>query len=190
MKMRNTGNLKIVQLLAVVIVISATSCMPKSFFTSEIRSKLEADTIQLNKLQFYVDRDVELRREVSSADMKVTSGQIKYVSGKYVQIIMLKKFTPGVCSKVNKNSLEINFEVGDGKTLTFGVTGVSTPGEIYRLFANRWISQDAGKIGEIKYDNQTYYIQPNGEGARLMIKKSVIANLKVDTKTMGGVKVQ
>lgn len=181
----------IVQIAGVAAVISLASCgTPKSFFTTDLRQRLEADTIQLNKLQFYVDRDVELRREVASADTKVSSGQVKFIDGKYVQIIFLKKFTPGVCGKVNKNSIEINFEVGDGKTLTFGVTGVSNPGEVYRLFANKWITVDGGKIGEIKYDNQTYYIQPGGEGARLMILKSAIDHSKVDTKTMSGVKVQ
>jgi hypothetical protein len=182
------GGIKIVSIAA---IIGLTSCgTPKSFFTSDIRSRLEADTIHVDKLQFYVDRDVELRREVSSADMKVTEGKIKFVNGKYVQIIMLKKFTPGVCSKIDKNSLQISFEVGDGKTLTFGITGVSNQGEVYRLFANKWINVDNGKIGEIKYDNQTYYIQPGGEGARLMILKSAIENLKIDSKTMSGVKIK
>lgn len=184
------GKLKIFQIAVIALAAGFTSCVPKSFFTTEIRNKVEADTIHLDKLQFYVDRDVELRREVSSANTKVTSGKIKFENGKYIHIILLKKFTPGVCSKIHKNSLEINFELGDGKTLTFGVTATASPDEVYRIFAMEWISQDVGKIGRIKYDNETYYIQPNGEGARLMIRKSVVDNLTIEKKTMSGVKVK
>ena len=177
--------------IAIVFAISMTSCMPKSYFNTDIRNRIVADSISLDKLQFYVDRDVELRREVSSGNMQVTSGKVVFQNGKYIHIILLKRNTPGVCSKIHNNSLEINFEVGDGKTLTFGVTGVSSPGEVYRLFANEWINVDGGgKIGKITYDKEVYYIQPNGEGARLMINKSVIANLKVDRQTMSGVKVK
>ncbi|MGP8215727.1 MAG: hypothetical protein ACLQQ4_09215 [Bacteroidia bacterium] len=188
--MKSNSKLRIFQLTAIVFSMGITSCVPKSFFTTEIRTKVEADSIPLSKLQFYVDRDVELRREVSSANTKVTSGQVKFENGKYVHIILLKKFTPGVCTQVHKNSIEISFDMGDGKTLTFGVTAMASPNEIYRLFANEWINEDIGRIGKIKYDNETYYIQPGGADARLMIKKSVIANLTVEKKTMSGVKVK
>ena len=184
------SKLNILAIIAIVFAMGATSCTSMSFFTTDIRKRVEADSVPLNKLQFYVDRDVELRREVSSADVKVSSGEIKLVNGKYIHIIMLKKGTPGVCSKIHQNSLEISFEMGDGKTLTFGVTGVTTPNEVYRIFASEWIAEENGKIGRIKYENETYYIQPGGEGARLMVKKSAIDNSKVETKTMKGVKVQ
>jgi len=188
--MLNYRKLKFLPLLAIVSAIGITGCVPKSFFTTETRKTLERDSISLNKLQFYVDRDVELRREVSSGNAKVSSGKVVFENGKYVHIIMLKRFTPGVCTKINANSIEVSFEVGDGKTLTFGVSAVASPGETYRLFANEWINQEVGKIGKIKYDNETYYIQAGGEGARLMINKSVLDHMRVEAKTMSGVKVQ
>jgi hypothetical protein len=188
--MNHTAAKTILKLSALALVIGMASCTPYYYFTTDTRRTVEADSIPLTKLQFYVDRDVELRKEVSSANTQVTSGVIKFVGGKYVHIIMLKKNTPGVCSKVNKNSIEVSFEMGDGKTLTFGVNAVASPGENYRLFASEWIQQDMGKIGKVKYDNDIYYIQPGGEGARLMIKKSAIEHSKVDVKTMSGVKVQ
>lgn len=187
----NTRTVKtILQVSAIAFIIGLSSCTPYYYFTTDTRRTVEADSIPLTKLQFYVDRDVELRKEVSSANTQVTSGVIKFVGGKYVHIIMLKKNTPGVCTKVNKNSLEVSFEMGDGKTLTFGVNAIASPGENYRLFASEWIQQDMGKIGKVKYDNDIYYIQPGGEGARLMIRKSAIEHSKVDVKTMSGVKVQ
>jgi hypothetical protein len=180
----------ILPIVAITFAIGLSSCMPTSYFTTDIKNRILADSVSLDKLQFYVDRDVELRREVSSGNMQVTSGKVVFQNGKYIHIIKLKRLTPGICSKVHNNSMEINFEVGDGKTLTFGVTGVASPTEVYRLFANEWINVDGGKVGKITYDKQVYYIQPGGEGARLMIKKSVIDNLKVDSKTMSGVKIK
>jgi len=185
-------NLKtnILPVVAIAAALAFSSCTSYSYFTTDIRKRVEADTIQMNKLQFYVDRDVELRREVSSADVKVTSGEIKLINGHYIHIIVLKKNTPGICTKTHPNSLEINFDMGDGKALTFGITGVNSPSEVYRVFANEWIDSENGRVGRIKYDNQTYYIQSGGEGAKLMIKKSALNNSKVETTTMKGVKVQ
>ena len=187
--MTTNGKHRLIYLFAASFVIGLASCTPMYTFTTDIRKTVEADSIPINKLQFYVDRDVELRREVSSADTKVSSGVIKFEGGKYVHIIMLKRNTPGVCTKINQNSLQISFETGDGKALTFGVTGVSSPNEAYRIFANEWVNIDGARVGRITYDNQTYYIQAGGEGARLLIKKSAVIKSKVDTQTMSGVKV-
>jgi hypothetical protein len=183
--------LKIFSIAAgIAIATGFTACAPMTYFTTDVRKVAEADSIQLTQIQFYVDRDVQLRREVASGDAKVSSGVIKFENGKYVHIITLKKNTPGVCSVVHKNALEINFEVGDGKKLTFGVDAQANPSEVYRILANEWIKEENGKMGRIKYDGETYYIQPGGEEARLEIKKSVIDKSKVDQNTMKGVKVK
>jgi hypothetical protein len=179
---------------AIILCLALTSCsIPKSYFTVATREKVESKNISVDQLQFYIDRDVELRRELTSGDVEVTSGKIKFENGKYIHIILLKKFTPGVCTKIEDKKLEISFESGDGKSLGFGVEGKTTPETNYQLFAQEWLTPKNSPqttIGKITYDNKVYYIQPNGTAARLMIKKSVIDKMKVKKRVMKGRKVK
>ena len=167
-------------------VLAIASCSsPRTYFTSSVRSNIEANDIPVSKLQFYVDRDVELRREVSSANAKVAAGVVKFENGKYVNIITLKRNTPGVCSKIYDDKIDVSFEMGDGRYLTFGKLKRDSRAP-YTLYADNW-----GKTyGEIKYDNLTYYILPGGSEARLMIRKDAINTLKVDKREMKGRKVE
>jgi len=179
--------------LIFILSIALASCAgPKSYFTIGIRSKIENKSIPLSQLQFYVDRDVELRRELSTGDAKVNSGKIKFENGKYIHIILLKKFTPGVCTQTYPNSLDVSFELGDGKNLTFGVPNQASSDYIYQIFALEWIknNRSLGEMGRITYDNKTYYIQPNGTSAKLMIKKSVVDKLEISKRVMKGRKVE
>jgi hypothetical protein len=167
-------------------VFALASCgTPKTYFTSSVRSNIESSNIPVSKLQFYVDRDVELRREVSSANAKVSAGVVKFENGKYVNIITLKKNTPGVCTRAYDDKMDVAFEVGDGRYLTFGKVRKDSRAP-YTLYADNW-----GKVyGEIKYDGLTYYILPGGSEARLMIKKNALNTLQVDKREMKGRKVE
>ena len=119
--------MKSIKTILIHLTLTITSCsVPKSYFTVGIRTKVESKSIPINKLQFYVDRDVELRRELSSGDMKVSSGKVKFENGKYIHIILLKKYTPGICTNYYDNAVDISFELGDGKNLTFGVVSRDT----------------------------------------------------------------
>ncbi|OYX83929.1 MAG: hypothetical protein B7Y83_09910 [Flavobacteriales bacterium 32-34-25] len=174
-------------LLLLLIVVLFFSCAPKSYFTEGIRKKVEAGDNGVNKLQFYVDRDVELRREVSSGDVKITSGKVKFENGKFIHIIILKEGTRGVCTKNYDKELGISFEIGDNKVLSFGTSKSTDLATIYHIYAQKWIDTDG--TGRISYDNQTYYIQPQGSSAQLMIKKSIVDKLDVKKRNMKGVKI-
>lgn len=167
-------------------VLALASCgTPKTYFTSSVRSNIESSNIPMSKLQFYVDRDVELRREVSSANAKVSAGVVKFENGKYVNIITLRKNTPGVCTRAYGDKMDVSFEVGDGRYLTFGEVKRDSRAP-YTLYADNW-----GKVyGEIKYNGLTYYILPGGSEARLMIKKSSLNTLEVNKHEMKGRKVE
>ena len=165
--------------------ILAACSTPKTYFTRDVRNSVETSSIPLTKLQFYVDRDVELKREVASGATKVTAGMVKYENGKYVNIITLKKNTPGVCTKVYGDKIDVAFETGDGKHLTFGKLQRDDRAP-YTLYADSW----GPDLGAISYDGQKYFIMPSGAEARLMIKKNVLNTSKVDKREMKGVKVQ
>lgn len=177
--------MKQIAFTCLTIFVLASCSSSKTYFTPGVRSRIEANEIPVTKLQYYVDRDVELRREVASGSTKVSAGVIKFENGKYINIITLKKNTPGVCTKTYDEKIDVSFEVGDGRYLTFGKLkrDANAP---YTLYADNW----GRESGEITYDGKKYYILSGGSEARLMIKKSALTTLTVEKREMKGRKVQ
>jgi len=174
---------KVIPAFAVFLLVIGTSCgTSKTYFTTEIRNKVENNGVSLTKIQYFIDRDVELRREMLQGEAKVTSGKVKIVDGKHVNIITLKRNTPGICTGTFPDKLLISFEMGDKKYLTFGKSrnaGVSDP---YVILANQWEND----LGEVFYDGKRYYIQPNGTSAGILIKAKLLNKSDVEKREMKG----
>ncbi len=167
----------------VILVVLLSACgSSKSYFTTDVRSRVEKSSVSVQQLQFYIDRNVELRREVTSKDTKVTSGKVKLVNGKYVNIIELKKNTPGVCTGFYTGSLNIAFEKGDGQYLTFGIPTNSDYTNVYQIMGEPWTNGQQ----KVFYEGNAYYIQPGGTSAKLLINKSVIDKSGIKSRTMKG----
>jgi len=181
--------------ILLLALMSLSSCgVPMSYLTSGIRTRLESKSISMEQLQFYVDEDVELRRELASGEATVTSGKVKIENGKSIHIIKLRRLTPGVCVGTEGGRLDISFEAGDGKHLTFGLSPSvqSGPNQVYQIYADEWIKRSngwPGLEGKITYDGETYFIQPSGAQAKLMIQKSVVNRLDIDKRVMKGRKL-
>ena len=176
---------KIILFPAIAIFCVACSA-PKSFFTADIRTRVENSSTPVSKLQFYIDQDVELRREVTADEAKVTTdGKVVFENGKYINVILLKKLTPGVCTGEYPNKLDISFEQGDGKNLSFGLYNNTTGGNIYRIYADGWVNEH----GRIRYDGKLYNIQPYSAHAKLMISKKEADRFEVTKRVMKGRKV-
>ncbi len=169
-------------LLALVIATVLVSCSSsKVYFSTEIRQRVENTGTQLTQLQYYVDRDVELSREILKDETKVATGVIRFENGKNLNIITLKKNTPGVCTKVLPDKILISFEVGDDKYLTFGRTKNASDSDPYRVLANSWI----GDYGAINYEGKKYFIHSGGE-ASIMVKTSELSKEEINKRKMGG----
>jgi len=147
----------------------------KTYFTPSIRSKIEANSIQLTQLQFYVDRDIQLTRDLESGQTKVTAGTVKFENGKYTNVILLKKGTPGVCTMVSPNKISISFEVGNSSYLNFGRTQVGTISDPYRILADSWVSD----YGLITYEGKIYHLEAGGTNASVLIKTKWLKTSKV-----------
>lgn len=169
---------------SLTVLAFAACSTPKTYFTPPVRTNIETHSIPVSKIQFYVDRDVELRREIASGATKVSAGVVKFENGKYVNVITLKKNTPGVCIKTYGDKIDVAFESGDGKFLTFGKLK-SDDRAAYTLYADSW----KDNLGVLMYDGKQYFIMPSGAEARLMIKKNVVYNNKVDKREMKGRKI-
>lgn len=176
-----------------LLMLGLSSCgVPMSYFTTSVRTRLEGKSIPVEKLQFYVDTNVELRRELASGEATVSSGKVKIENGKSIHIIKLRRLTPGICVASKEGKLDVSFETGEGKFLTFGVKAEG-PNQIYQLVVDEWVKNPNGwqsTQGKITYDGETYYIQPAGGEAKLMIQKSVVTKLDVDRRVMKGRKLE
>lgn len=169
-------------LIGCLFFISCTT--GKTYFGSELKNDLVASNVDLKKVQFYVDRDIVLQRQVSDRSAKVSGGEIKLQNGEYVHVVRLKKGTPGVITNVYRNKVDVAFEMGDKRYLTFGEVKVGR--ELpYTLFADSWHKG----LGAIRYDGFTYYIMPGGGDAKLVVKKKYVNQSKVSERSMSGRKI-
>jgi hypothetical protein len=154
----------------------------KTYFTPYIRTKIETNSIQLTQLQFYVDRDIQLTRDLESGQTKVTAGTVKFENGKYTNVILLKKGTPGVCTMASPNKLSISFEVGNNSYLNFGRTRAGGESDPYRVLADSWVSD----YGLITYEGKIYHLEAGGTNASILIKTKWLKTSKVDVRQMKG----
>ncbi len=180
-----------IKILSFVFIVSLASCSTsKSYFTVDTRNKVEQKSIAVEQLQFYIDKDVELRRELSSSDAKVSSGKVIMENGKYINIILLKAGTLGVCTEAQEHSLNIAFENGDNKNINFSVPGNARSSAIYSLSAEKWMNTyKSPEIGKVTYDGQVYFMRFDGSRPKLMIKKASNDKYEVNKRVMSGRKV-
>jgi hypothetical protein len=149
-------------LLINILLLSA--CSPKTiYFTQNTRTKIESNKIDLKDIQYYNSHEIILQRNLSYEETKVASGKISIENGEFVEIITLKKKTPGVCESYTSNSLDVSFEKGENRKLRF----IMNPEKNYQVSAIEW----KNKFGKVSYDTLTYYIKPGGEKALLKVKK-------------------
>ena len=172
-------------IITVVALLSFTACRPKTYLTKGLKQKIESQNIPISKVQFYLDRDLALKRELSSEAAKVTEGKIKFVNGKYIQVIRFKKYTPGVCIQEDLSGLRIAFESGNEKYLTFKITQVEENEAVYTITGNTL--SDSTKA--IMYDGKTYSIQGDGLSAKLLIKRKEADKMQIKKTKVKGLKV-
>jgi hypothetical protein len=170
----------------VIIGLSFSSCSRKISFNTEVRNRVAATNTSLTKLQYYVDRNVELKRVVSSGETKVSSGTIKVENGKSIQIIKLKRNTPGVCTAIAGDKLSISFEAEDSKSLIFVMPRT---GNIKSSYVLQLASIDKNNNATVNYGGTVYQVSPNGIFAKLKVKKSVATKVNVKKSKMKGRKL-
>jgi hypothetical protein len=169
-------------LLPVLLASCGTS---KTYFTQSIRQDVERGHVDLSKIQFYADRDIVLRRDLDNGEVKVSAGKVKFENGHYVNIITLKKGTPGVCTLVRNDIVGISFEAGSDRFLTFGKTRHASPSDPYRILANEWVKE----YGIIRYEGKDYRIEPSGTEAGILIRSKWARKSQVESREMKGRKV-
>lgn len=176
----------IIALTVIVIGLSISSCSRKISFNTDVRNRVAATNTPLTKLQYYVDRNVELKRVITTGDTKVSSGTIKVENGKSIQIIKLRRNTPGICTSFGPDKMIVSFEDGANKYLTFAMPRNGTIKSSYVLQLN---SLDKNGNATVVYDGLTYSVSPGGIYAKLKVKKSVATKMNVKKTKMKGRKL-
>ena len=177
------NSIRILTIVCATFILSG--CATKVYFTDEIRKRIEGSGISLKQIQYYNNMQVTLKRELTSGKTNVESGKVKLEDGRYIHYIYLKPNTPGVCKTIYDNKLSIAFEEGSNKTLAFGKGKDEKSNTPYQIFAIEW----KNNVGKVNYEGNTFYIQPGGGQAKLMIKKSVLNKIDIEKRKMKGVRL-
>jgi len=131
-------------------------------------------------VQFYLEGDITLYRDVSNSELEITQGEIKMVDGRQVQQIVIKSGTPGIIVKAeNKDTFLVSFDA-DGSYLRFGVN--KDYNGKYTMMAKKW----EGRIGIVDYAGKEYKSTPESIYAYLTVNMKKINNTTVDSKEAGG----
>jgi len=195
-------------LLLFIIIATTLSC--KVTFTQRIRTQAENSKIDLSKIQFYNSDKIILKRMLSNDEIKVASGKITIENGKYIEVIRIKKNTPGKCNITSNNQLQISFEDGANRSFLFQNDNTFSPRGIYELkpdncklvkketleFTTDKNSMLPIKSGEkmvnectVTYDDKKYKVELNAMPYLKIKKAKFTRKRQVKRRTAKGVKV-
>lgn len=165
----------------VVLSLLLASCSPYlSPYTSATQSQTNFDEAQLKKVQFYLNGDIVLYRELAASETEISGGEIKIVDGKKVEQFIIRSGTPGVVVKAeDRNTFLVSFDT-DGSTLRFGAN--TDYGGRYTLMAKEW----QGRVGIVDYAGREFKSTPESIYAFLEVNMEKINNTSVNTKEAGG----
>lgn len=148
-------------------------------FTEELRRDLESANIPLNKVQFFNDKNIAIKREgVNPNDINVNSeGKISIQNGKSVQTITVRPFTPGVSLNQENGVLSVSWDDSqqDQKGIRFNLNG----NQYYMA-----TTEDA----KLNYKGFLYDIV-SGVGTRLYVSKDLLKQVNSQRETLKGRKV-
>lgn len=172
----------ILRILAIFIVIFFSSCAPRVIFKEDARARLDEQSVDLGKVQFYNDKEIILRRKVDSSEFSVDSGVIIEVDGRRTQEIKIPRYTPCIFEQYDNGRLYIRFERGDDKLLRFKRNSYDS----FQIDADAWIK----RRGQIEYGGKDFYIEPGGNDALLLVKKTKAYKSFTDSEVTKGLKVK
>jgi hypothetical protein len=158
-------------LFCFLITISFAACSPiYSYFTDDLYRQQKWTQDDIQRIQFYLSKDIVLSRSLSEGETKIKEGKIIVKDGQQVEQVVIKSGTPGVLVLMPKDDrFGISFEDDDNAYLMFGPNPKIE--NRYALLAQEW-EQDAGQV---HYKGNLYSVD----------SESAFACLKVDLKKTG-----
>ena len=177
---------RIIFCLSLLGIISFSACTKKIYFTKELKKRIEHSGQDISKVQFYSSRDITLRLNDPSSEIKIDAGKIKINDQRKISEVFIKKYTKGMCVASYDDQLDIAFEKGEYRYLGFIEEDCTKSN-------TKWILKTP--VGDktystTHYDGAEYYITPESENAKLLVKNKQVEKLIKKRRVLRGVKVR
>jgi len=166
-----------------ILLLGFSSCSKKlTPYTENLHQKINWTEGELKEIQFYLSKDIVLRRELTKGISDVVDGNIRMIDGKRIEEIVFRKGTPGVLLFTRKeNHFAISFENSDDpKYLMFGPSPKA--GNKYVLLASDW-NRSRGKV---TYEDKKYFTPNESAYATLLVDLKRARKVSVSSRTARG----
>ena len=161
-----------------------TSCGKRlTYFSDRMQREYNWSEPELKRIQFYVSEDIELYKASSSGASQIEKGQIKVKDRSRVNVVVIKKGTPGTLV-FSPNEKRFAVSLDSDSYLMFGPSNKNNGR--YTLLAKDWRRND----GIISYNGKEYTTSSSSAYAALMVDIKKAQNTSVKRKTAKGSKVR
>jgi hypothetical protein len=156
-----------------------------SYFTQELYERQNWKEEDLKKIQFYVSKDIRLKRQLTGGSSEIISGKIKIEDGRQIEEVVIPRGTPGAfIFSPKQDRFAISFEDGnDSRYLMFGPSPKYS--DRYVLLASDWKRNS----GEVSYDGKTWRVSSDEAFAALLVDLRKMNKVSVSSRTAKGRKV-
>jgi hypothetical protein len=169
-----------------VILFFLASCSSKlSYFTQDLYEQYHWSPRKLEQIQFYLSRDIVLKKQRRGGSSEIAEGKIKVKDGRKVEVITIRKGTPGVyLFSPKEKRFAISFEAGKNKRfLMFGPNPKAD--DRYVLLASDW----KRRTGKVNYDGKEWRVNSEDAYAALMVDLKEVRRVSVKSRTARGHKI-
>ena len=166
----------------VLLAFLGTSCAPKlTPFTERVYDDFGWSKADLQKIQFYVSRDIELKRQLSAGSSEIVSGKIRVENGREVEVVTIQRGTPGVfVFSPKEDRFAISFEDSDEQFLIFGPNPKSSGRFLLR--AADWTRNS----GTVTYGGKRYRVDNDAAYAALLVDLRKITRTQRQSRVAKG----
>ena len=171
---------------ALTTLLLATSCASKlTPFTKSMQDDFGWQSEDLQRIQFYLSKDIELRRQLTAGSSEIVSGKIRIENGREVEVITIPQGTPGVFLFSPKaDRFAVSFEDGpEDQYLMFGPNPKVS--NRFVLLASDW-ERNSGKV---RYAGKSYRVSSDDAYAGLLVDLRKITKTQRQSRVAQGRKV-
>lgn len=172
-------------LFGVLALFFLNSCSTQlSYFTKDIYDNYRWEADDLKKIQFYLSRDIRLRRDFEGGSAEVVDGKIIVENGRQVEEVIIPKGTPGVfIFSPKKDNFAVSFEDSDDRYLVFGPNPKYS--DRYVLLASEW----SRNKGTVSYAGKKWRVSTEEAYAALLVDLRKLDKISINQHVAKGRRV-
>ena len=167
-------------------LLMLTSCSSRlTYFTEDLYEEQGWSQEDLKKIQFYISKDIRLKRELTGGSSEIISGKIKVEDGRKIEEVIIPKGTPGAfLFSPKENRFAVTFEAeGDDNYLMFGPSPKYS--DRFVLLASDW----KRRSGKVSYAGKSWRISSEEAYAALLVDMRKVSKVDVNSRTAKGRRV-